>query len=99
MPRAAEAAWAAGGRAQRIMLPCSSLAVPVIPDEVMVTQPSERENVKETHPRSDQLDSESAASVNYTSSLESGRLFQNYPPTPPHGDEKPEVRNEPPEGS
>lgn len=56
--------------------------------------------MKETYPRSDQLASESTASVNYTSSLESRRLFKNYPPAPtPRGDEKPEVRNEPPEGS
>lgn len=42
MPRGAEAAWAVGERAQGIMLLCSSVAVPVTPDEVMVTQPAEK---------------------------------------------------------
>lgn len=72
-----------GWKGPGVMLLCSSVAVPVPPDEVMVTQPSEKRK-----PEGNPLQEGpawlwvSAASVNYTSSLESRMVFKNHPPTP-----------------
>lgn len=79
----------------------SSLVVPVVPDEVIVTQPSEKRKHEGNPPpgmTSLILRVCTKCELHLFPGKQEAFFFSFFFP-PPHGDEKLKVRNEPPEGS